>query len=391
MISLSIQGLKDTGTTDKICEPIALIGMVDPLDSLTTIQQQRIERATLLNAAAWETYYSNPNMARHLAEEARSLARHIQLSLNAEEPQELASTLVAQAWSLIIVSYCDTQQFDHEAALLSSHEALQLFEDMSDSRGQAVALLVISKVYSSKGEYRNAISTLKKALLTAERFGLLQQQRDIHLAISEAYEMQGQKSRALRYFKLFHQADRELSDDISAGSDKLASVVSLIEQLQQEKEQHLQRIEQLETEVHRRNQELAEMALNLVRKQELLDQFIKEVSAIMQTPVDNKEQMLNALKRDLISNANTELDWSLFQRQFVKVHPRFISALTVIYTDLTPTELKVCCLLKIGLSSKEIMQLMRVTIRVVEAHRYNIRRKLRLSTKQNLITFLAGL
>lgn len=56
--------------------------------------------------------------------------------------------------------------------------------------------------------------------------------------------------------------------------------------------------------------------------------------------------------------------------------------------DLTPTEIRVCTLLKIGLSTKDLAALLHVTERAVEKHRYNIRRKLALDPSVSLTTWL---
>ncbi len=147
----------------------------------------------------------------------------------------------------------------------------------------------------------------------------------------------------------------------------------------------------LEMDIHRMNSELVEMSLNLLRKQKLLDDFVAQASLILQAPTDDKNFQLESLKRVLTVDTNHEFDWNSFQKQFTKVNPKFIQELFRQCPTLTPTEVKVSCLMKIGLSTKEIMQLMRVTIRDVETHRYKIRKKLRLPTKVNLVTYLSGL
>ncbi len=145
----------------------------------------------------------------------------------------------------------------------------------------------------------------------------------------------------------------------------------------------------LEMEVHQKNSELVEISLNLLRKQKLLDEFITQASLILQAPSDDKNIQLEHLKRELTIDTNHEFDWNSFQKQFMKVNPKFIHELFKQCPSLTPTEVKVSCLMRIGLSTKEIMQLMRVTIRDIETHRYKIRKKLGLSTKINLITYLS--
>ena len=60
-------------------------------------------------------------------------------------------------------------------------------------------------------------------------------------------------------------------------------------------------------------------------------------------------------------------------------------------TRLSQKEVEICGLLANGLSSKDIGKLMNISHRTIETHRNNIRRKLKLTRDENLITFLMDL
>ena len=55
---------------------------------------------------------------------------------------------------------------------------------------------------------------------------------------------------------------------------------------------------------------------------------------------------------------------------------------------MSPNELKLCAYLRMNLSTKEIAQLMNITVRGVEISRYRLRKKLQMEKSDNLFDFL---
>jgi DNA-binding CsgD family transcriptional regulator len=58
------------------------------------------------------------------------------------------------------------------------------------------------------------------------------------------------------------------------------------------------------------------------------------------------------------------------------------------FPSLSQNDLKLCAYLKMNLSSKEMAQLMSITIRAVEVSRYRLRKKLNVSSDTNLFDYL---
>ena len=86
-----------------------------------------------------------------------------------------------------------------------------------------------------------------------------------------------------------------------------------------------------------------------------------------------------------------EVDWVRFERDFVALYPEFTGILIEKYPSLTKQEVKMCQLTRIGLKSHEIAKILSLSERSVDSHRYNIRKKLGLHTKDNLVDVLRGL
>jgi len=70
------------------------------------------------------------------------------------------------------------------------------------------------------------------------------------------------------------------------------------------------------------------------------------------------------------------------------VHEEFLKRLKENYPDLSPRELKLCAYLRLNISSKEIANLMDISVRGVEISRYRLRKKLQLEHDRNLTEFI---
>jgi DNA-binding CsgD family transcriptional regulator len=67
----------------------------------------------------------------------------------------------------------------------------------------------------------------------------------------------------------------------------------------------------------------------------------------------------------------------------------FIHKLSVAYQSLTPTELKICNMIRNDMRTKEIAQIQKVSVATIKLHREHIRRKLKITNSDiNLTTFL---
>jgi DNA-binding CsgD family transcriptional regulator len=69
----------------------------------------------------------------------------------------------------------------------------------------------------------------------------------------------------------------------------------------------------------------------------------------------------------------------------------FLTVLKSKFPTLKPHELQLCAYLRMNLSSKEIAPLMSISVRGVEIGRYRLRKKLNLSTEENLVQYLLDL
>jgi DNA-binding CsgD family transcriptional regulator len=151
--------------------------------------------------------------------------------------------------------------------------------------------------------------------------------------------------------------------------------------------------DRLELEIKHKSQELANITMNLVRKNEMLlemrDELDKLIPNLKQTDETNKlQRQIVILNNKINDNIKNDDNLKKFEEHFDVVHDKFIKRLTEKHPEFSATERKMCVFIKMGLSSKEIAPLMNLTVRGAETIRYKLRKKFELSRKDSLTAFL---
>ena len=149
------------------------------------------------------------------------------------------------------------------------------------------------------------------------------------------------------------------------------------------------RNEKLEAELTHKSKELASATMMIINHAE----FLKSMRSNIQSLILNgklKRNEGNNLMSMINNNLTDEDEWNHFQDNFDLIHENFFRKLKERYQSLTPSDLKLCALLRLNYSSKEIGKMLNISIRGVEAARYRLRKKLALSETDNLVEFMIG-
>lgn len=147
--------------------------------------------------------------------------------------------------------------------------------------------------------------------------------------------------------------------------------------------------EKLEIELNHKNSELASSAMHLLQKSELLVKIKDELTRLKkQSDQPQSQDEFKKIIKTLNDEDKMDKDWEHFSMHFDKVHTDFLVVLKQRYPLLSANELKLCAYLRMNLSSKEIAQLMNISVRGVEISRYRLRKKLQIPTEVNLFDHL---
>ncbi len=159
-------------------------------------------------------------------------------------------------------------------------------------------------------------------------------------------------------------------------------------QLSQEQITHLQ-TEKLESEIRHVNNELATATMHLLNKNEFIVHVKSNLNQIVKKNAsEDFRKELTQIVKDIENNISADSDWEHFQFHFDRVHGDFTNRFRAQFTSLSPQEIKLSAYLRMNLSSKEIAQLLNISVRGVEISRYRLRKKLQLDRNQNLQDFI---
>lgn len=147
--------------------------------------------------------------------------------------------------------------------------------------------------------------------------------------------------------------------------------------------------EKLESEIEFKNSELASSAMHVVQKGELLKKIKSELQKLLKGNLrEDEADEMKKIIRLLSEEERMNEDWEQFSVHFNKVHGDFLISLKEKFPQLSAHELKLCAYLRMNLASKEIAQLMNISVRGVEVSRYRLRKKLNIPTEVNLFQFM---
>lgn len=149
------------------------------------------------------------------------------------------------------------------------------------------------------------------------------------------------------------------------------------------------RSQNLESEIQFKNAELAASAMHLVKKGELITRLKAELNQLMRrVDVPAAQTEVKKMIRQLEDDDQLDQEWDQFAKHFDKVHSDFVVQLKSKHPDISANEVKLCSFLRMNLSSKEIAQLLNISVRGVEISRYRLRKKLNLHPGENLFDYL---
>lgn len=305
-------------------------------------------------------------------------------------------------------------------------EAVEKYRRLIDSLLQADSRVPVrfyyglGMTYYLQGEHDKALSIYRDALNEGARpyeRGLLLE------GLSRAYIRLGEADSAIHYLDLWleqkaaeqEESRQRLLNEMKGKTERLLQQtrIALLEQKQRNyrllllssllgmlcltflsvwlyQRSKIRQLRQAE-KIREQKQKLLELSLRMQQKGELLKKLKDDMAELEEQlpglPLSLR-QKVEKTYRDVL---NLDEDWRLFDIYLGDMHKGFYDVLKKQCPELTDNDLRMCSLVRMRFSNKEISQLLFVSLDTVKSQRYRIRKKLGLNREENLADFLSGL
>ncbi len=197
------------------------------------------------------------------------------------------------------------------------------------------------------------------------------------------FRLQRQKMRSSKLIFEQREAIYQTQEDLN--QQKLKNAALKESKLRTELENKRLREIYLNDQLELRSNELTSHTLKIIRNNKLLHELRDQISK------GSGEKNLKALQKTMDSHLRVDKNWESFQELFEKVHEDFYRKLMERAPDLSPAEIRLCCLLKLNLPSKDIAAMLGISPDSLRIARYRLRKKLNLEGKEKLSKYVIQL
>lgn len=332
---------------------------------------------------------------------------------------------------------------DLEKALEFHYKSLKIEEEIQHFYGISTSLISIGEIFLLQKNYLKSKENYQKALEVAQKAGTKDNIKNAYLGLFQTDSLQGNIENALKNYQNYVHIKEEIYN--AEKSQQLIQMQTLYETEKKENQIKIQKKENhqlktinwsifissllillvlfllykrhqlkikqqklviekeavekqyleeknksLEGEIDFKNRELSAIILHISQKNKVLLEVREKMEGLhlLQTKESLTRQRIKEIIKIIWGNLSSDNDWERFKVYFESVHPVFFKKLLDKFSNLNPKELKFCAYLKMNLDTKEIANLLNISVRSMESYRFRIRQKMNLNHNDNLTNFL---
>lgn len=331
-----------------------------------------------------------------------------------------------------------TRTEEYDSAKLYLMQSLELSEGIQDNDGITRNYINLADVYLAENQVNNAEVSLKKALVAARKVQSHKWLKEVYDRLQRIAREKGNLEKAILYYDQYVQQkdsifNEQTLNNISRLESELATAehqrqldakenqIVILEQESQIQQTRVlilvtlmiavvvlailivrnrkltsQRNEQIakkeadeaRKELEFKNRELVSYTINFVQKNQLFEELMESVSEIKEKSSDGTRKSLLGMERTIKRHIQIDKDWEDFKMRFENLHTGFFDKILTRESSLTGNDLKLCALVKMNFSIKEVSDMMGISTESVKTARYRLKKKLDLPGETSINDFL---
>ena len=293
----------------------------------------------------------------------------------------------AEAFALSLLASCYNELGDKSMNHECLSQSLELGRVVKNHSAVALSLLNLG-IMKFDDDPEGAQRDLEDAVFEARRDSNAEMEMLCEKTLADKLESMGRPEEAMPHLKRYIELQSGVRAD--AFENALRAIA-----LQQEVARTERAIDELQEQREFLQHELEKQASDAANKSAALaDQacVIRDVHSIFHhvlTHNSTPREIIAELRRRFERIPLPELQWQQLSDEFIRMFPDFLTNLRERCPTISKTEERVCCLIRLNLSTHDIASLLNITERGVETCRLRIRRKAKLTNRTSLQEYLS--
>jgi tetratricopeptide (TPR) repeat protein len=368
---------------------------------------------------------------------------------------ELINNDIWLAYNLQNIAHVKLRQKKYREAEKYALESIALKEKAKDTKSLMTSYAVLGAIFLRQQNYDSSLLYLNKSITISEKSGIRNHLISVYRDLSEVYYLKKNYKQAYKYNLLYssekdsvfnNEKIRIVNDiqekyqsiesknkilelhhdrDIQKSRETILilSIISLIivlslliigfiykrrrdkyilhqQNLFHKKQQELsdaklERSKLKEEELQRSNifksKQLSTHALHMMQKNSMLQKIQSEIKLMVNKVPDNDKLIFKNILFSISQSLRSQKDWDMFKLYFEGVNRNFYNNLNKINPDLTINDHRICALVKLNMTSKEMASVLNIAPNSIKSSRYRLKKKLRLDADADLEEFIRAL
>lgn len=317
---------------------------------------------------------------------------------------------------------------DIDSSFYNLEQAMTIFKTIQNHQHIAMSYIIMADYYMETYQYDLAFENAETALEISKTRHLDELIAYSSKILQELYEITGDIKNAYTYSQVYHHLKDSLSSQtadtrIEQIEMKYAYEHALLEKESEQKHKRLTYITiftaivalmslalmtiyfkskmrvarsiqekvKLESELEIKHKELTTNTMSLLKTNKTLNEITDHLIEVLD--YDNLQDAQSAINAviNTVKQATRSKVWKEFEMRFQQVHSNFNENLLAQFPKLTALDLRLCALLRLNLTTKEISELTGQRTSSLEIARSRLRKKFGITDRStNLVVFLSS-